>query len=124
MAVRDGNLTTDNDGVAQITWAGLLNGDTGAWVRAGRFNDKTVQVIVVAAGAGDEVTMEGSPDDGTTTGELHDPQGGLLSAVLTGATISDAEVISESPYLIRPDVTGGDGVTNLTVVITAPTRGK
>lgn len=124
MAVREGTLTIDDDGVAIITWSGLLDGDTGSWVRAGRFADKTVQVIVVAAGTGDEVTMEGSPDDGTTTGALHDAQGALLETELVGATISDPEVIAESPYLIRPNITGGDGTTNLTVVITAPTRGK
>ena len=124
MAVRDGTLVIDDDGVATITWSGLLNGDTGGWVRAARFADKTVQVIVNVAGAGDEVTIEGSPDDGTTIGSLHDAQGALLETELVGATISDPEFIAESPYLIRPNVTGGNGSTDLTVVVTAPTRGK
>ena len=124
MAIVEPTQVMDDDGVVKITWANMKNGDTGNWVRAARYADKTVQVIVEAAGTGDEVTMQGSPDAGTTVGELHDPQGGLLSAVLVGATISDPEVISESPESIRPEVTAGDGVTDLTVVITAPSRGK
>ena len=124
MAVIDATQVMSDDGVVRIEWPNLRNNDTGQWVRAARFSDKTVQVIVEAAGAGDAVTMEGSPDGGTTAGELHDPQGGLLSAVLVGATITDPEVISESPESIRPNITAGDGTTDLTVVITAPTRGK
>ena len=124
MAVINGTLTFDNDGVARAEWKNLRNGDTGSLIRMARFSDKTVQVIVEAAGTGDAITMEGSPDGGTTFGELHNPQGGLLSADLTGATISHPEVISESPESIRPNVSGGDGTTDLTVVITAPTRGK
>ena len=124
MAVRDGKLTIDENGVVRITWANLLNGDTGSWVKAARFADKTVQVIVNAAGTGDAVTMEGSPDDGTTVGDLHDAQGGLLVSALVGATITDPEIVAESPESIRPNVTAGDGTTDLTVIITAPSRGK
>lgn len=124
MAVRDGKLTIDDEGVVLITWAGLRNNDTGAWVRAARFADKTVQVIVTVGGTGDEITMQGSPDDGTTVGALHDAQGALLETELVGVTLSDPEVIAENPYLIRPSVTGGDGDTDLTVVLTASSRGK
>ncbi len=124
MAERAATVVIDNDGVVKITWAGLRDNDTGAWVRSARFSDKTVQVIVVAAGSGDAVTMEGSPDDGVTSGDLHDAQGTLLVSALVGATISDPEVISESPESIRPNVTAGDSTTNLTVVVIAPTRGK
>lgn len=124
MAVRDAKIEMDDNGVTKVTWTGLLDGDTGAWVFLGRYADKTVGVIVVASGAGDEITMQGSQNGGDDFGELHDPQGGLLSAVLVGATIADLEVISESPEAIRPSVTGGDGTTNLTVIMTMPTRGK
>lgn len=124
MAEREGILNTDDDGTVTITWAGLRNNDTGDWVRAGRYADKTVQVIEVASGTGDKVAMEGSPDNGTTVGDLHDVQGTIISSALTGATITDPEVVSESPLWIRPHVTAGDSVTNLTVVLTAPSRGK
>lgn len=123
MAVIQGTLVLGDDGVTRVQWENLRNGDTGSFMNLARFSDKTVQVIVEAAGVGDKITMEGSPDGGTTVGELHDPQGGLLSAALTGATIKDAEVISESPEAIRPKC-AGDGTTDLTVVIIAPTRGK
>lgn len=124
MAVREAIQETDDNGVVKITWSNLLDGDTGAWVRAARFADKTVQVIVNVAGTGDAVTMEGSPDGGTTTGELHGAQGELLSTELTSTTISDPEVLAESPESIRPNITGGDSLTDLTVVIVAPSRGK
>lgn len=124
MAERAATLAMDNDGVVKVTWSGLRQNDTGAWVKVARFSDKTVQVIVDAAGSGDAVTMEASPDDGTTVGDLHDPQGGLLVSVLVGATISDPEVISENPESIRPHITAGDGTTDLTVVVTAASRGK
>lgn len=123
MAEIAATMVVDEFGTAVITWPNLTHLDTGDWVRAGRFADKTVQVIVGAAGATPKVFMEASPDEGTTTGELHDPQGGLLSAVLTSTTISDPEIISESPLWLRPRVTG-DAATDLTIVITAPTRGK
>ncbi len=124
MAERAATVVIDDDGVVKITWAGLRNGDTGVWVKSARFADKTVQVIVVAAGSGDAVTMEGSPDGGTTVGDLHDAQGALLVTELVGATISDPEIIAESPESIRPHITAGDGTTDLTVVVTAPSRGK
>lgn len=117
-------MVVDEFGTVVITWPNLRVNDTGDWVLAGRFADKTVQVIVEAAGSGDEITMEGSPDEGTTTGACHDAQGALLETELVGATISDPEVIAESPLWIRPSVTGGNGTTDLTVVITAPSRGK
>ncbi len=124
MAVRDATVVMDDDGVTKVTWANLLDNDTGSPVNLGRYADKTVGVIVNVAGTGDAVTMEGSQDGGTTWGELHDPQGGLLSAVLVGSTISDLEVISESPLSIRPSVPAGDSLTDLTVIVTMPTRGK
>ncbi len=108
------------DRVEKITWANMGNGDTGKWVHVGGFADKTVGVIVNAAGSGDSVTMEGSQNGGTNFGDLHDPQGNVLT--LTGATINDLEVISETPEAIRPNVTAGDGTTDLTVVITMPIR--
>lgn len=123
MAVINATVVMDDDGVVKITWANLRNTDTGSLVRAARFADKTVQVIVEAAGVGDTITMEGSPDSGTTFGEMHDAQGAVLSGSLTSTTISDPEVISESPESIRPTC-AGDATTDLTVVVTAPSRGK
>lgn len=124
MAERAATVSVDNDGVVKITWAGLRDNDTGAWVRAARYADKTVQVIVVDGGVGDAVTMEGSPDGGTTVGILHNAQGGDLVADLVGGKISDAEILAENPESIRPRISAGDATTNLTVVVIAPSRGK
>ena len=120
MAVIDALQERSQDGVEKITWPNMANGDTGAWAFAGGFSDKTVGVIVNAAGSGDSVTMEGSQNGGADFGDLHDPQGDVLT--FTGATINDPLVISETPEAIRPNVTAGDGVTDLTVIITMPSR--
>ena len=124
MVERAAVLELSQDGIATITWAGLRVNDTGDWVRAGRYADKTIQVIVAAAGAGDAVTIQGSPDEGTTIGDCHGAQGELLQSELVGATIKDPELIAESPVWIRPNIEAGDATTNLTVVINMPTRGK
>ena len=115
-----GIQTRSQDRLEKVTWANLRNGDTGAWVHIGGFADKTVGVIVNAAGSGDSVTIEGSQDGGTNFGDLHDPQGDVLTFV--GATINDPLVISETPEAIRPNVTAGDSATDLTVIITMPIR--
>ncbi len=124
MAERAAKVEMDNDGVVKVTWTGLRVNDTGAWARVARYADKTVQVIVDAAGSGDAVTIEGSPDSGTTVGTLHNAQGGDLVSDLVGASISDPEVLAENPESIRPHVTAGNGTTDLTVVIVAASRGK
>ncbi len=127
MAIRVATAVTDDDGVLKITWAGLLDNDTGAPVRVGRYADKTAQVIQVAAGSADTVALQGSQDGGTTWGDLHDPQGDLFDASGNfngAATINDPVVISESPLELRPIITAGDSATNITVIVTMPTRGK
>lgn len=125
MAVINPTVVTDQDGVTKVTWANLKDNDTGKPVRLGRYADKTAQVIVNVSGAGDAVLMEGS-QDATNFGGLHDPQGNLMNASggFVGATLTDLLVISESPEELRPNVTGGNPSTDLTVIVTMPTRGR
>lgn len=94
-----------------IVWSGLLNGDTGAPFEHADYGDKTVQ-IQGTAGAGLSVTLQGS-NDGTNWVALTDPQGNAVTKTAVGAL----EVVAENPRYIRPNVTAGDGTTDLTVTV-------
>ncbi len=78
------------------------------------FADISVQVLGTF-GAGGTVAIEGcNQATPATWATLNDPQGNALT--VTGAKI---EQILEMPRWIRPNVTGGDGTTSLTVVVWA-----
>jgi len=93
-----------------VTWTGLANGDTGALVEGVDYADRTVQ-ISGTFGTGGSVTIEGS-NDGATFAPLTDPQGNAITKTAAGL-----EVIEEGPRYVRPNVTAGDGATNLPVMI-------
>lgn len=112
MVERVGKITIADDGQGKIVWSGLLNGDTGAPARMARYADKTV-MITGTFGVGGAVQIQGSADAGTTWGRLRDPQGTLISV-----TDIDGVVLAENPEIIRPEVTAGDGTTDLVVTLT------
>lgn len=115
MAIRTPSVEYQVDGnanLARVVWTGLLNGDTGAPVEMGDWADRTVQ-ITGTFGVGGSINMEGSCDKSTETPTyfiLTDPQGTAITK-----TAAAGEVFEESPLLIRPNVTAGDGSTSLTV---------
>ncbi len=107
-------------GVFMYTWAGLLNGDTGAPLQIPSMSDKTVHIFGTF-GSGGSVTLQGSNDPRVLTNPgsavwvaLTDPQGNAITK--TAAAI---EALLENPIFIRPIVTAGDGSTDLTVIISA-----
>ncbi len=116
MVVRSATVVVREDKVTIITWAGLLNGDTGQSVRMSRYADKTVQTFGTL-GPGGTVTMEGGADN-ATWGKLHDPQG-----IAIAIQDVDPVQVEDNPDFVRPNITAGDGTTNLTVVITAVAKG-
>lgn len=99
-------------GVSQTIWDNLLNGDTGSPQSGASLPDKNVQVSGTF-GAGGSVNIRGSNDD-VSYFTLTDPQGNAL--VFTAAGM---EQIAENPRYISPEVTAGDGSTDLTVTIIA-----
>lgn len=115
MAIRTPTVEYQVDGnvnLSRVVWTGLLNGDTGAPVEMGDWADRTVQ-ITGTFGVGGSVNLEGSCDKTTETPTyfiLTDPQGTAITK-----TAAAGEVFEESPLLIRPNVTAGDGTTSLTV---------
>lgn len=112
MVERVGKIDIADDGQGKIVWSGLLNGDTGAPARLGRYADKTI-MVTGTFGSGGNVQMQGSADAGSTWGQLRDPQGTVI-----GVGNNDGEVIAENPELIRPKVSAGDGDTVLEVTLT------
>jgi len=104
----------DVDHATLVTWSGLLNSDDGARVTLTDFPDRTVQ-IVGTFGAGGSVNFEGS-NNGTDWAVLTDPQGNPITK-----TAAAMEFVTETPRYVRPRVTGGDGTTDLSVVLFART---
>lgn len=119
MATRDGKVIHGDDKLGYAFWTGLTDdtSDVGEGVRIGRFPDKSVQVVGTF-GTGGEVQIEGSNDGGTTWGRLRDPQGTLLAI-----QDSNLVLVGESPLLIRPVVSAGDGTTDLACYISFVERG-
>jgi len=116
MAIRTFTETRDttfgNNLVMYTTWSGLLNGDSGTPYSMPGFADRAFQITGVF-GVGGSISIEGSLN-GTSYIVLTDPQGNALTK--TAAAI---EQISEIVKFIRPNVTAGDGTTNLTVSLIA-----
>lgn len=95
--------------VAVTTWANMAQDDDGAPVRLAVFSDRSIQVIGTFGGA--SVTIGGS-NDGTNYHALTDTSGESLA--LTSATLKQ---IVELPVYIKPRIFGGNGTTNLTVIL-------
>lgn len=95
--------------VAVTTWSGLLSGDDGEAVRLAVYSDRSIQVAGAFGGA--TVTIAGS-NDGETYHALTDTSGNPLT--LTSGALKQ---IVELPVFLKPRVFGGDGSTNLKVVL-------
>lgn len=100
-------------GLVRFTWANLANGDTGAWADPGQYGDKSVQVYGTF-GTGGNAQIQGSNESGTPSNPqtLNDPQGNPLN-VGTAKT----EQMLENTGQVRPNITAGDGTTDLTIVM-------
>lgn len=117
MAIRNNSAVMDNvkNNASFITWTGLLNGDQGDSLEIPGGPDKTV-TIQGTFGVGGSCTIEGS-NDGTTWFPCTDLQANAITK-----TSAAMEMIVENPRYIRPNVTAGDGTTNLSVLICAKYR--
>lgn len=108
MAVRTAQRFDLTDGVILFLWEGLLNTDTGQPVEAVGHADRTAQIVGTFS-VGGTCVIEGSLD-GTTYATLTDPQGNAISK--TAAAI---EMVAELTRYIRPNITAGDGSTDIDV---------
>lgn len=110
MAVRNPTITQLYDGALVVQWSGLLNGDIGAPVEYPGHSDRSVQ-IQGTFGVGGTCVIQGS-NDGTNYQSLTDPQGNAISK-----TAASIEMVTELTRYIRPNITAGDGTTNLEVTM-------
>ena len=94
-----------------ITWAALTTTDpTGTPAQWCEFSQRCVTITGTFGGA--TVTLQGS-NDGTNYFTLTDLQTTAISK-----TSAALEQVAELPLLVKPVVTGGDGTTSITVIIT------
>lgn len=110
MATRNAQTSMLQYGVSETLWEGLLNTDDGSPFSDGALGDKCVHVFGTF-GVGGAILVEGG-NNGTTFKTLTDPQGAAVSFTAEGV-----KQIIENPKWIRPRVTGGDGTTDLDVII-------
>jgi hypothetical protein len=115
MATRTSVVTYAPNGhrtVVQAVWSGLLqsSSDVGDAVELPGA-DRTVQ-LTGTLGVGGAATIQGS-QDGTNFATVKDAGG---SAVVLSA-IGQLAQITESVRFIRPNITAGDGTTNLSVTL-------
>ncbi len=101
-----------NGGGLKIVWAALTENDTAiAWDGGVMYPEKSVQIEGLTAG--DTVVIQGSNDESNYL-ILTDKQGGDMS--FAGANGDGMKKIEENPRQIRPDITGGTGVSaNITI---------
>jgi len=92
------------------TWSPMASGDTGAPIGSTGSGDRTVQVQGTF-GVGGTVVIEGSLDN-VNWFTLRDPTGASLSFTSAGL-----KTVLENVVELRPRVTGGDGTTQITVIM-------
>ena len=114
MAVDNPTISHNGDfTVKTFTYSGLDNGDSGTPFVAPLFADKTATVRGTF-GSGGNVKIQGS-DDGTNFFTMTTNDTTVdLAAVAAAAGFA----LVENPQYIRPNVTAGDGATDITVVFT------
>jgi hypothetical protein len=101
-------------GIQIFKWEGMVNGDTGTPLNVPIYSDKTVHVFGTFGAAG-EVLIQGTLETiaaPTSWVTLDDIFGTTLSIL-----IAKAKTIEQNVYYIRPNVTAGDGTTDLDVYI-------
>ena len=96
-----------------IVWASLGNGDTGKPFFPPRFTQRSVHIFGTF-GSGGSITLQGSNERGTATSwiTLEDLWGDDL--ILTAAGLKQ---IGSHGLQTRPNVTAGDGDTDLTIIM-------
>lgn len=113
MAIRSVvNINTTRIGVKLFKWENLLNGDTGESISLPKHSDRSIQVIGTFGGGGICTIQGTNMNTGETWATLADPQDNAL--IITSAKI---KAILENTYKIRPNITAGDGTTNLNVYL-------
>jgi hypothetical protein len=112
MAVQNGSGKWLARGVHQVTWALMLNGDTGTPASDTTLSNKEVSCTGTFGAAG-SLAWEGS-NDGVNYNPVKDWQG--TAVVFTAA---GNKTIVDNPQFLRPHITAGDGTTSLQSILTS-----
>ncbi len=118
MANKEPTITHGQTGVITYTWA-MDDADTGIAVASAHLSDKDLQVIGTTWDSA-TLVIEGSNDGGTTYRTLKPADTGDVTT-LSFTSGTPSETILNNSVLIRPRTTGGQGTTDLTVLITMST---
>ena len=117
MATRSVVRTDVSGRVHRFIWTSLLNGDDGELISIPGAADMSVQVFGTF-GTGGTIIVEG-------TLELLDPAPTNFFSLRDGGdnlisfTSADGEMVGPIAAAIRPNVTAGDGTTDLTMILLA-----
>lgn len=108
-------VRSDSGRVHRHTWVGLLNGDDGELVSIPGAADMTVQVFGTF-GAGGTIILEGSCEESPPSNffQMRDQGDNLIAFI-----VADGESVGPIATFIRPNVTAGDGTTDLTMILLA-----
>lgn len=119
MATRAAAMAIRNDKKVSVTWTGLLQStsDVGTGVVLPNVDGLTAQ-LSGTLGTGGAITMQGS-NDGTNWGTLVTADN---TAVVLDA-IGEMFTIASRPLQVRPNVTAGDGSTDLTLILVGDING-
>lgn len=118
MATVNGNSQFIQQGVLQSTWGPLTSANTlGTNEELPRYPYHSVQITGTFGGA--TVVLQGS-DDGVTWFTLHDTSGSNISATSNARF----DTIAIVPAFVRPSLSGGDGTTSVTLIVTSRTQGR
>lgn len=124
MAERAAVRSRYHQNVERIEWAGLLTADTGEWIQIPFLADKTFQISgapgVAAATVSIQGTNELAPSPAESIVSVMDDI--ISNSPLSALAPLAMGLIGESPLWIRPIIVGGDGGTNLKVVIVSTGR--
>lgn len=112
-------LTVDNQGTVLVSWAALAQAETGQVAEVGSYpGPKTIQIRGTFGPA--SIAIQGSNDNSNwDTMSIFDLQTGAY-VLLTGIVAAQFAQLIENPKFLRAVVTGGDGTTALSAVISIP----
>lgn len=101
-----------NDDAARVTWTGVAFGDTCTPAKGlSEYADRSVQLAGTFGGA--TLAVRGSNDESNYE-TLTDPLGVAISRTSAGL-----KQIVEFTHTVKPELTGGDGTTSITVTVVA-----
>lgn len=106
-----------SDRVLEIKWSNLGNGDTGGYQSCRGYEEFSFSFYGTIGAAG-SVTLEQSPDNGTTAIDLKTSQSNIFSTMPI-VSLPGAQVAIFPLGDVRPHVTAGDGTTTINVYLLA-----